>query len=182
MATMTVNDIVMGLNQAAANAYDGSHDKRFVVDGEDKPIGLKREDGCAINDSRVVDGFKVRFSGPKFIVTYQSELPLKDVHNTKLDQEIEQTYADIIKYIKKEFKKITGNAVTLKADGPCDILMQNMSRIRTWVQCQKTYTIGNMKDVTPILEPSEDRLEKDFKAFLNLKSNKKPKNVTRKSD
>ena len=179
---MTVNDIVKGLNQAAANAYDGSHDKRFVVDGEDKPIGLKREDGCAITDSRVIDGFKVRFSGPKFIVTYQSELPLKAVHNTKIDQEIEQTYADIIKYIKKEYKKITGNTVTLKADGPCDILMQNMSKIRTWVQCQKTYTIGNLKDVTAIKEPSTDRLEKDFKAFLNLKSNKKPKNVTRKSD
>ena len=182
MATMTVNDIVLGLNQAAANAYDGSHDKRFVVDGEDKPVGLKREEGCALNDSRVIDGFKVRFSGPKLIVSYQSELPLKDVHNTKLDQEIEQTYADIVKFLKKEYKKITGKTVDLKADGPCNILMQNMSKLRTWVECQKTYTVGSLKDVIPVGDPSEDRLDKDFKKFLDLKSDKKPKNVTKKND
>ena len=49
----SVYDIVRGINQAAANAYDGSHDERFVEEGEDKPVGLKREQGCAINDSRV---------------------------------------------------------------------------------------------------------------------------------
>ena len=97
----SVYDIVKGINQAAANAYDGSHDERFVEDGEDKKIGLKREEGCPINDSRVIDGFKVRMSGPKLIVSYQSELPLKDVHNTKIDEEIEQTYADIVKFLKK---------------------------------------------------------------------------------
>ena len=28
-------EIIRGLAQAASNAYDGSHDKRYVVDGED---------------------------------------------------------------------------------------------------------------------------------------------------
>ena len=92
----TVYDIVKGINQAAANAYDGSHDKRFVEDGDDKVVGLKREQGCAINDSRVIDGFNVRMAGPKLIVSYQSEMPMSDFHNTKLDQELEQTYADIV--------------------------------------------------------------------------------------
>ena len=39
----TVYDIVKGINQAAANAYDGAHDARFRTDGKDDPIGLKRE-------------------------------------------------------------------------------------------------------------------------------------------
>ena len=35
------------------------------TDGKDDLIGLKREEGCAlITDSRVMDGFKVRISGP----------------------------------------------------------------------------------------------------------------------
>ena len=44
----TVYDIVKGINQAAANAYDGAHDARFRVDGQDDPIGLKREKGAPL--------------------------------------------------------------------------------------------------------------------------------------
>jgi len=40
MAKMTVYDIIKGLNQAAANAYDGSHDKRFTADGKEKKLVL----------------------------------------------------------------------------------------------------------------------------------------------
>ena len=178
----TVYDIVKGINQAAANAYDGSHDKRFVRDGEDKVVGLKREQGCPIVDSRVVDGFKVRMAGPKLIVSYQSEMPMSSFHNTKLDQEMEQIYADIVKFLKKEYKKITKDSLSLTPDGPCDIMLQNMSKIRTWVQCVKVYTIGNMTDVVPIDEPSKDRLDANFRKFLELSSDKKPKNVTRKND
>tara|TARA_R110000824_G_scaffold234072_17_gene422595 strand:- start:2164 stop:2721 length:558 start_codon:yes stop_codon:yes gene_type:complete len=182
MATLTVYDIVRGINQAAANAYDGAHDKRFVRDGEDKPVGLSREEGCALNDSRVIDGFKVRISGPNLIVSYQSEMPLKSIHNMKLDEEIERIYASIIKFLKKEYKNITKAALTLTALGPCDIMLQNMSRVRTWIQCQKTYKIGSMTDVIPVGEPSEDRLSKDWKQFLDLNTDKKPKNVTRKNE
>ena len=176
----SVYDIVKGINQAAANAYDGSHDERFVEEGEDKPVGLKREQGCAINDSRVMDGFNVRMSGPKLVVSYQSEMPMAAFHNTKLDEELEQTYADITKFLKKEYKKVVGEALSLKEDGPCDFILQNMSKLRTWVQATKTYTVGNMKDVIPVGEPSKDRLEANFKKFLELSTDKKPKNVTRK--
>ena len=175
----TVYDIVKGINQAAANAYDGSHDARFRTDGKDDLIGLKREKGCALNDSRVMDGFKVRMSGPKLIVSYQSEMPMNSFHNTKLDEEMEQTFADITKFLKREYKNLTGDTLTLTAEGPCDLLLQNMSRIRTWVQCSKVYTIGNMKDVIPVGEPSEDRLEDNFRKFLDQSTDKKPENVTR---
>ena len=178
----TVYDIVRGINQAAANAYDGSHDERFVEDGEDKAIGLKREQGCAINDSRVIDGFKVRMSGPKLIVSYQSEMPMASFHNTKLDQEMEQTYADIVKFLKKEYKNITKETLSLTPDGPCEILLQNMSKLRTWVQCKKVYTVGNLNDINAVGEPSKDRLEDSFRKFLEQSTDKKPKNVTRKND
>ena len=178
----TVYDIVKGINQAAANAYDGSHDKRFVEKDGEMVVGLKREQGCPINDSRVIDGFNVRMSGPRLIVSYQSEMPMSAFHNTKLDQELEQTFADIVKFLKKEYKKVTGDTLSLKADGDVDFILQNMSKIRTWVQAIKNYTVGNMKDVGAVGEPSEDRLEKDFRKFLELSTDKKPKNVTRKND
>ena len=55
----TVLDIVRDISQAAANANDGSHDERFALDGEAKKVGLKREEGDALTDSRVIDGFGV---------------------------------------------------------------------------------------------------------------------------
>jgi len=176
----TVYDIVRGINQAAANAYDGSHDERFVEEDNDKVIGLKREEGCSINDSRVIDGFKVRMAGPKLIISYQSEMPISAFHNTKLDEELEQTYGDIVKFLKKEYRKITSESLSLKEDGKVDFILQNMSKIRTWVQATKIYTVGNMTDVIEIGEPSKDRLEANFKKFLELNTDKKPENVTRK--
>ena len=127
-----------------------------------------------------MDGFNVRMAGPKLIVSYQSEMPMAAFHNTKLDQELEETYADITKFLKKEYKKIIGETLSLKEDGPCDFILQNMSKVRTWVQATKTYTVGNMKDVLEIAEPSKDRLEDSFRKFLELSTDKKPENVTRK--
>ena len=178
----TVYDIIKGINQAAANAYDGAHDKRFREDGKENLIGLTREEGCPLNDSRVMDGFNVRMAGPRLILSYQSEMPISSFHNTKLDQELEQTFADIVKFLKKEYKKITGDTLSLKADGDVDFILQNMSKVRTWVQATKVYTVGNMKEVIPVGEPSEDRLEDSFRKFLELSTDKKPQNVTRKND
>ena len=69
-------DIVRGLGQAAANAYDGALDEN----GEPLQVGLKREKGHLVLDSRVMDGFKVRFAADKMIVTYQGEVTMKEVH------------------------------------------------------------------------------------------------------
>jgi hypothetical protein len=176
----SVYDIVKGINQAAANAYDGSQYENYSYDGTARTAGLKREKGDPIIDSRVMDGFSVRISGPKLFVSYHSEMLLSDFHNTKLDQEIEQTYADIVKFLKKEYKSLTKDTLNLKEDGPVDILLQNTSKIRTWVECLKVYTIGNMKDVLPVGDPSKDRLEANFKKFLELGTDKRPKNDKRK--
>ena len=48
-------EIIQGLSQAAANAYDGAHDERFSLDGQQRQVGLMREEGCPLMDSRVID-------------------------------------------------------------------------------------------------------------------------------
>ena len=69
----SILDVIKGLNQAASNAYDG-------YDHMDEKIGLRREEGNPIVDSRIIDGFGARFAAKNMIITYQSEIPLKEVH------------------------------------------------------------------------------------------------------
>jgi hypothetical protein len=44
----TTLEIIQGIAQAAANAYDGSHVGKYNVGGEDNKIGLRREEGDPI--------------------------------------------------------------------------------------------------------------------------------------
>jgi len=182
----TVYDIIQGISQAAANAYDGSQYERYSYDGEEKKIGLKREEGDPILDSRVMDGFSVRFHGDKLIVGYQSEMLLKDLHNQKVEDEIEQMFSKIASFLRKEYKKITKNSIQLTSAGDATILLQNMSRIRTWVQASKIYKIGGLKGVEPVgAGTPEDRLDDSIKKWLAIGKETypkatKPENVTRK--
>ena len=87
---------------------------------------------------------------------------------------------------RKEYKKITGNGLTLSAQGDASVHAQNMSKVRSWVQATKTYKIGGLGDMDEIgPESSEDRLDKAYKSFLAIGKDqypgtKKPKNVTSK--
>ena len=169
----TVLEIITGLNQAAANAYDGY--KHL-----DDEIGLRRESGDPIVDSRLMDGFGVRFAGDKMIVTYQSDILMKEIHpRQQFENEIEMRFGDIVKFLKKEYKKITKESITLSEDSPADILVQSTSRVRNFVQATKQYTIGNMGETESLRKSTEDRVEDGIKKFLNLSSKKKAPNDKR---
>ena len=175
----TVLDVIKGLNQAAANAYDGALDEN----GEALQVGLDREEGHSIIDSRIIDGFKVRFAGPKMIVTYQSEMRVNEIHpRNQFENEINAKFADIVKFLKKEYKKITKGSVSLTEDSDPDIIVQTTSRNHTWVQAKKQYAIGGFDDVEPIRMGSERTAEaekdyhKKFLDFLAQESNKRPEN------
>jgi len=166
-------DIIKGLNQAASMGYD-SYDP-------DVEIGLKREEGHPILDSRVIDGFRVRFAADKMIVTYQSEMRLEEMHpRNKFENEIEAKFDDILRFLKKEYKKITKESVSLSSQGDADILVQTTSRVHSWVQATKQYNIGNTENVDTVRRISirdEDKsYEKKFKDFLELSSEKKSPN------
>lgn len=169
----TTLDIIKGLNQAASNYYDA-----YELDEE---IGLKREEGHPILDSRVIDGFRVRFSANKMIVTYQSEMRVEELHpRNKFENEISSKFSDIAKFLKKEYKKITKESVSLTEDQEPNILVQTTSRNHTWVQATKQYTVGGIGDMDTIRRTSirsEDKpFEKRFKDFLELSSDKRPEN------
>jgi len=163
-------DIIQGISQAAANAYDGAHDERFASDGESRSAGLQREKGDSNLEARVMDGFNVKFYGDRLCVDYHGECKLKDTHNRNVfENDINQQIADITKYLKKEYKKITGNTLSLTKKGDSDILVQYISRIRCDVKARQYYKIGGMGDTVDQREPpSEDRLDDAVKNWLKV--------------
>ena len=164
----SVLDIVRGISQAAANAYDGSQDEKYSLDGEARKIGLKREEGDPIIDSRVIDGFNVRMSGPILTISYQSDIRFNDVYAGEIEADVDEMIENVAKFLKKEYKKITGDALSLSADGEVDVLVQNTSKVRVFVVGKKNYKVGNLEGVLEVGLPSEDRLDKSIRDFISL--------------
>jgi len=171
----TTLDVVRTISQIVSNTYDGALDE----DGNPVKTGLRREEGDLIVDSRVMDGFKVAFHGNLLRINYQSEISLKETHDVKFSDNINQTIRDVAKFLKKEYKKVTGNTLSLKPVGEADIMVQSMSRIRNWINCRQDYEIGGIDsiNVDSNLEPEEREM---FKKFNALAGTKNPPNVTRK--
>ena len=169
-------EIIQGLAQAAANAYDGVHDERFTLDGQVRKVGLNREEGCPIMDKRVNDGFSVKFYGDSICINYQSDTRLKDVANPKYEQEIERMLNEIKKFLQKEYKAITGNSVTLKSKGEPKIIVQTTSNVRSFVQAYQHYSVSGMK----MDDPQPTSVRDITRKFLEQHSTKRPQNDTRK--
>ena len=166
MSNSNTLEIIQGLAQAAANAYDGAHDERFVREGEQVGVGsLRREEGCPILDSRVMDGFKVRFHDNYMCLTYQADIKLKEVYAGGFEDNIALMLNDIKNFLQKECKKITGKSVSLKAEGEPQVLVQSTSRVRSWVQALQYYKIGGF-EMDRVLAPSEEKTDNIIKEFL----------------
>jgi len=160
MAESNILEIVQGLSQAAANAYDGSHDERFVRDGEVKKVGLHREEGCPIMDKRVMDGFSVKFMGHQMCIHYQADIMLKEIYKGGFESEMERMIGQIKKFLQTEYRKITGKGVTLTKDGDVKILASSVSRVRNFVQAHQVFNISGLKQ-DPDAAGSENRTVED---------------------
>jgi len=176
----TVYEIVQGLSQAAANAYDGALDEN----GEPLLAGLKREEGDPILDKRVMDGFNVKFYGNMMCLTYQSEVQLKEVYASGFESDIESQLAEIVKFLQKEYKKITNKSVSLTTEGEVDVRVENSSRVRSWVTAKMHYKVSGLGEDMEVAAPSKERLESNWKNFLdqggwNGKGGTRPDNDTR---
>jgi len=177
----TVYDIIKGINQAAANgAWDGAHEESLQADGKARDAGLKRSQGHYINDRRVMDGFGVQFHGPILRVTYQAETRIKEVQDSGFENEVEGQIHEIVKFLKKEYKAITGDSLTLTKEGESHILVQRISNYRTDCQAHCDYRIGGLTDVEGIESgDSKERLDNTIRDFLSQGRDtaKKPSNV-----
>ena len=152
----TVYEIVQGLSQAAANAYDGALDEN----GEPLLVGLQREEGDPILDKRVMDGFNVRFMGNLLCLSYMSEVQLKEVYASGFETSIEEQISEIVTFLKKEYRKIRGESITLTKQGELDLRVENSTRVRSWVTGVMKYRIGGL-DEHMAVAADEDRKPED---------------------
>ena len=179
----TIYEIVQGLSQAAANAYDGALDEN----GEPVKIGMQREDGDPLLDHRVMDGFGVKFAGNIMCLTYQSDVQLKEVYASGFESDTEQRMMDISKWLKKEYKRITGNAVTLTKEGEIDVLVQNSSRVRSFVNAKLNFRVGGLDEEMNNETGSKPQAEDRWRDFVSQggwtgDGGKRPQNDTRKKE
>jgi hypothetical protein len=179
-----VLDIVRGISSAVATAYDGALDEK----GEPIKIGLSREEGDVVLDKRIMDGFGVSLSGNTITIKYHGNIQLRDVHGGKFESEIAQKLEDIASYLKKQYKKITGNSLSLtKIDKEPDIFVQSLSRRRSMVNATCSYKIGGMPEEPELGQTTDERLDKSIKKWLGMGKDgfsgaKKVKNITGKRD
>jgi hypothetical protein len=180
-----VLEIIQGIQQAASKAYDGALDEN----GEPLKIGLAREEGNPILDTRVMDGFGVTFGGNQLRISYQGEITLKEVYKGDFEGDIVSRLGDIASFLKKEYKKITGNGLTLTKvkDSEPQVLVQSISKIRSWVQAQQDFVIGGIPEEPHLAHTVEGRLTDSVKKWLGygkdkFPNTKKPENVKGKRD
>jgi len=176
----TVYEIVQGLSQAAANAYDGALDEN----GESLNTGLQREDGDPILDKRVMDGFNVKFYGNMMCLSYMSEVQLKEVYASGFESDVEQRMADIAAFLKREYKKITGSSVSLTTEGEIDVRVENSSRVRSWVTAKLHYKVGGLNEDMAVAAEIDTKPEAKWQSFVdqggwNGKGGTRPDNDTR---
>ena len=101
----------------------------------------------------------------------------------KFENEMEGVMADIVKFLKKEYKAITKNTLSLKPLGEVDIFVQPVSRTRTDLRMYQEFEISSLdkKAVIAVGLPSEDTTRDITRKFLAMgrEKAKKPSNVTR---
>ena len=166
----TVLEIIQGIQQAAANAaWDGAHEESLQADAKARTAGLRREEGHYINDRRVMDGFNVRFQGPILRLTYQAEARIKEVQDKGFEDDVIQHLEEIVKFLKKEYKAITGNSLKLTKEGEHHVLVQRMSNYRTDVQAHCDYLVGGLGDLGQVnADTDKEKLDKAVRDWLSL--------------
>jgi len=178
----TVYEIIQGLSQAAANAYDGALDES----GEPIQAGLQREEGSPLLDSRVMDGFKVRFAGDMMCLSYHSEVKLKEVYTAGFESDVEDRMMEVVGWLKKEYRRITGNSVNLTKEGEVDMRVENSSRVRSWVIALLSFRVGGLTEEMNN-ETGSKAPDEYWRSFVEQggwdgKGGKRPSNDSRKKE
>jgi len=134
------------------------HDGALGDDGKPIDFGLDRDLGDPIKDSRVMDGFKVRFGGPYLYITYQGAVNLKDIHRRggkDFEDDIERKFKRVSSFIKEEYGKMKMGRLRLKDEGPSDTRIQRISNYRNFCTSIKRYLISNISTTKGGVIPPE---------------------------
>lgn len=160
----TTLEIINGISQVLASSYDGALDEA----GEPVKIGLRREEGNPLIDARIMDGFGAYISGDRLHIKYHTEIPLKEVHSSGFEGEMESMVETVKSFIQKEFRKVTKSSLSLSDPSEVDVLVEYISRIRTSVKVHKCYAIGGVQSQTNDPESTERPTDPAFAKMVAL--------------
>ena len=153
---------------------------------EDEPveIGLGREHGNPILQTRIIDGFKVKVYGDKLCITHHlMDQMTKEFHENDPYDKCKSTIADVASFLQKEFRKRTGKSLGLKEVGKMHMDTEYVSRIRVNIISKQDYKVGALSGVeVDSKSVVDDKLNKAAKKFLELSTDKKAKNDKSKKD
>ena len=94
---------------------------------------------------------------------------------------------DISKWLKGEYKRITGNSVTLTKEGEIDVMVQNSSRVRSFVNAKLNFRVGGLDEEMNNETGSKAQAEDRWRDFVSQggwtgDGGKRPENDTRKKN
>ena len=140
-------------------------------DGSGAEIGLKREQGDPIIDSRVMDGFSARINGSQLIINYHSMMTAADFHSKKdpalaLKQNLKDTFDNIEKFLKTEVGKLNVGKLRLKQIGEDDALIQYLNRNRYNCVAKRVYDILGVDAEAPKSEKQRRHKDEVMKSFI----------------
>jgi len=162
-------EIIQGIAQAASNAYDGSH----ADDGKGEDYytwGMRRENYVDFRDRRLIDGFKIAMAGNVLILSYQSEINLKEVYQNKFEDNINAILDDCISFLKREYKRFTKKTLGLKLMREPELRVEHLNNYRSWVVAKCYYKIEGIDLHREKLGATwQERLAKAHKDWLGLK-------------
>ena len=166
---MSILGVINGISQAFANMHDGALDE----DGELIEIGLSREEGHPIYDSRDNDRFSAKIlPGGELCIYYHVDgLKLSEAHGKNFESDVNDRIENVKAFIQKEYKRLTGKTLGLKQvkDTDCCIHLEYISRVRTLVSAHKQYNIAGYDVEDSTSSPNyadESDSQGKFKKFL----------------
>ena len=115
-------------------------------------------------------------------------MTMKGLKDKDFESDTEQTLADILKFVKEHYKRVTGSSLSCKPSGEMSMSVQSTSRVRNWVEAQMKYEITNMDGVVDCdnVPTGEELLDKSIRDFLGMGKKtfgaKEASNVTRKEE
>jgi hypothetical protein len=162
----SILDVAKAISTISLLHHDGAIDKK----GKKVESGLRRECEVEISDRRVIDGFSAKVAGNKMILNYHSECTIHEMHNKDFETDLEKTMNDVLAFLKKEYKALTKETLSLKEEGKMDYQIESTSRVRSWVKAQRIFTITSVKSE----DVPEKKLENAMKSWIALGKNDTP--------
>lgn len=95
----------------------------------------------------LTEGYSVSFASHKMIVGYHAHIRLEEINTKKFEGEIDENISEFVKLVKKKYKELTGESISLKRtsdDFDKEIFAASLKR--AWVVAKAVYSIPSADD------------------------------------